>query len=108
MSKKAKILMIAMVAFFTVLLAVIAYRYFLEFNNAKVKAYIDEEAAKYGDNPDAARKIISAAVDHVLGSRSLLRQVRTYASVSGMEKEQVLVHTGLMQAASLDYLQVNK
>lgn len=98
-----KNLLIAITLFVVVLLAVIFYRMFMQFNGKDVAIYI-EEAAKAYDDKAMASKIILDGVEHILSSHNLTQQVIKSSKASKTPKEQELVHAALMQAKAFGYL----
>ncbi len=103
MSNKVKIFLIFLAVAFVVIGGSIIYRLFLEFKNSDVRAYIAQEAAKYGDGVQAT-KIINDGVLHILSSYTLTKQVTDYCASTGVSKEQALVTAALLDAQSKGYL----
>jgi len=99
-----KNLIIAVVAFLFVLVAVVIYRMFLQFNSKDIAIYIDEEASKYNEDRQTAFKLIQDGVEHILSSHNLTQQVLKSSRASKTPKEQELVHAAIMQCKSLGYL----
>jgi hypothetical protein len=85
-------------------IAFVVYRLFFQFSDKDVNTYLDEEAAKYGDGKDKARKIICDGVDHILSSQSLTKQVLRSAEASGTPKEMELVHAAASQCRAYGYI----
>lgn len=100
-----KNLVIAMVLFFAVLITVIAYRMFFQFNSKDVAIYIDEAASPYEDK-EKAFKLIQDGVEHILSSHNLTQQVLTISKANKTPKEQELVHAAVLQCVANGYLTI--
>lgn len=96
--------MIALVFVGIVLLCVAMYRMFWQFNDKDVKTYIEEEAAKYGDQKDKVSAIIKDGVEHILSSHNLTQQVIKTAKGSGTPPEMELVHAAAKQCRAYGYI----
>jgi hypothetical protein len=105
MNITSKHLLIALIAFFIVLISVIIYRLFFQFNSKDISIYIDEEAKKY-DGMDRVNvfALIQDGVEHILCSHNQVQQVLRVASANKVPKEQVLVHAAIMQAMQNGYI----
>lgn len=93
----------AMILLLLVIAGVWFYKHFLEFNNVLVQSYIKSESSKYVDEKQA-EKIITDAVNHILNSYSLTKEVKDYAKATNLEIERVLIDSAIIQAKSLNYL----
>lgn len=102
MSKVLKYAMIGITILVLMVIAVITYRMFFQFNSSFVKQYAREEAEKYG-NKDAAYKYIMDAVEYILGSHNLSQQVLKTAKLNNSDKEQELVFAAVNQCKAFNY-----
>lgn len=93
-TKPIKIILLVILAIIFVLVAVYAYRVFLMFSTAKVKAYATDEANKT-TAPDVAYKMIIEAVAHIIKSPELTAQVKQLSTVDSIEPEKALVLTAV-------------
>ena len=99
-----KNLVIAIVLFFAVLISIIVYRMFIEFNSKDVSIYIDEEASKYPENKKEVYALIQDGVEYILSSHNLTQQIKKTAKGFNTPKEQELVHAAIMQCKIYGYL----
>lgn len=98
-----KNLLIALIGLVLLIVGVVVYRMFFQFDKKEVKIYAQDEAEKYTDKK-AAFGIIMDAVDYILSSHNLTQQVLKSAKASNTDKEQELVHSAIMQAKAFTYL----
>lgn len=106
MSKKVKILIVAIliVALASIVFG-IYYRYF-QFNQQDVKDYINEEVEKYPQDKQAGvYKIIVDGVENILSDKQLVNQCLQKSKLYGTPKEMELVHAAVMQARNYGYLE---
>ena len=95
--------LLAVIILFILLLTLWIYTHFFEFKNVVVQSYISSEASKYVQEAQA-KQIITDAVNNILNSYTLTKEVKDYAAASGLELERVLVDTAVIQAKALNYL----
>lgn len=103
MSKQFRYILIAITALVTVIVALVIYRMFFQFNWKEIQVYVREEAAKYS-NPGAAAEILTDGVEHILNSHNLTQQVLRNARATKTDKEQELVNAALNQCIAYNYL----
>ena len=103
LSKSQKNIALILLALLLVVVVMFVYRVFFEFNNKKVRSYIQQEANKYPD-PVAAYKVINDAVMFVLTDRNLTSQVREIAAEAKMDKERILVDSAINQCKAFGYI----
>lgn len=100
MSKGWKIIIIGLVLVVVVGAIIILYRHVFEFDNATVRALINNEANK-ASNPAAARRVIMDSVNEILMKSNLVQEVKDYAKEKGMSLEQALVTAAVAEAQQL-------
>jgi uncharacterized membrane protein YvbJ len=93
----------ALIVVLIIVIVIFIYRNYFEFKNSLVNSYIQSEASKYQDSTQAA-KLITEAVNHILLSYELTKQVRDYASAANLEPERILVDSAIIQCKSMDYI----
>jgi type IV secretory pathway VirB4 component len=103
----AKNILIAIVLFFTVLICIVIYRMFFQFNSKDISIYIDEEASKYEDKAKVFG-VIQDGVEHILSSHNLTQQVLKTAKYNKVAPEQLLVHAAIMQCKTNGFLETDE
>lgn len=100
-----KNIVIALVLFLVVLVAVVFYRMFLQFNSKDVAIYIDEEAKKYPGSEKEVYALIRDGVEHILSSHNYTQQVIRTAKNANIPKEMELVNAAVLQCKAFGYLE---
>lgn len=103
MTKQFRNILILITALVTIVVALVIYRMFFQFNWKEIQGYIREEAAKYSD-PRAAAEIITEGVENILSSHNLTQQALASARATKTDKEQELVNAAINQCISYNYL----
>lgn len=96
---------IGIILFVLVIIVIVAYRMFFQFNSKDISTYINEEANKYPANNNDVYKLIQDGVEYILSSHNLTQQVIRSASVSNIPKEMELVHVAVLMAQNNGYLE---
>ncbi|MES2134490.1 MAG: hypothetical protein V4506_19240 [Bacteroidota bacterium] len=102
--KKENVPKLAVIAVVVILVSIWIYRHFIEFNNSEVEKNLSDNASKYAPNDKQVYSILQDSVNHILNSRSLTNQVRSFASSTGLPKEKCLVDAAFNQAKSFGYI----
>lgn len=104
MTTNLKYIVTGLVLMITIVVVVIIYRMFYQFNPKDVSQYANDASSKY-KNPTAAYGVIMDGVEHILSSHNLTQQVLRVARETGIDKEQELVSVAVQQCKAFGYLQ---
>jgi hypothetical protein len=102
MIKKITLYLVIFIAVF--LLSMFIYRFYFEFDNSKVKAYLREEADKFGESSEAVYKLLHESVQDTLKNSDEVQQIRIYSRANKIPKERVLVDTAIIKAQNNQYI----
>ncbi len=103
MNNNLKYILIGLVAVIAVVLGIVIYRMFFQFDSKEISEYANDEAVKYKDR-DAAYSLIMDGVEYILGSHNLTQQVLRSARATGTDKEQELVTAAIQQCKLFNYI----
>ena len=103
LTKKQKNTMIGLSILLLIALLYVIWKVFFEFDNTAVSNQVQTRLAD-SDNPTADNVIIQDGMKHILASTFLTQQVKDYAKMNNVPKEQVLVNAAVAQAQANGYL----
>jgi len=101
---KRKIILYALALMVVAFVAMFIYRFVFEFNNAKVKAYLQQESKAYKENAANVYALLHEAAQDILKSSNKTAMARQYAKATGMEKERVLVDMAVAEAKKYTFI----